>query len=213
MISADMRSLAERGCVYTTFLNAKGRFLADALVFHTPTAVLLDVSQTHVPILLPHLLKHRLRSAVSIADVSTSWHTLVGLPRDARESVPTAVTIATTSRNATHAQAHQRIVAVDPRSPRLGVRVLAPASDHGTARKVQSHSHLHRFGLLNAITLQIHTHIWDRARGVLVSQTLLFSPPLFSPRLSPPWMPCVSSRAYLMVRHSASVIVERILER
>jgi folate-binding Fe-S cluster repair protein YgfZ len=129
--------LGERGCVYTTFLNAKGRFLADALVFHAPTAVLLDVSRAHVPILLPHLLKHRLRTAVTIADESTSWHTLVGHAFDSRESAQLAAAITTTSRNMPQAQAHRRVAAVDPRSPRLGVRVLAPALDHGTARRVQ----------------------------------------------------------------------------
>ena len=72
LVTSDITKLDD-GPQYSSFLNAKGRMIIDGfLISDTDGAVLIDVEAAALPALEQHMRRYKLRSKVSITDVSDS---------------------------------------------------------------------------------------------------------------------------------------------
>jgi hypothetical protein len=125
LVTADVRTLESARCLYTTFLNSKGRFLADAFLYagqplaSGDSAVLIDCASAHVKALLAHLNMFRIRARVNVVDVSSSHSVYALLQADTSQADLMAIGAALCPAGS--------IVVADPRTSNLGVRVVTSA--------------------------------------------------------------------------------------
>lgn len=110
---------------YGSFLTPQGRMIADALLYLLPgtedPCVLVEID-THITSDLVKLIKRfKLRSKLSITDVSTAWtvHQIWG--PDAEQGI-----------DWDKAHATRALAMRDPRSPHMGWRILTPAGSQRT---------------------------------------------------------------------------------
>jgi tRNA-modifying protein YgfZ len=142
LTTADVRTLRNpNDAVFAAFLNPKGRTVAEATVSLSQSSkdgapeLLLDVPEGQVATLAAQLLRYKLRRNVDIRDLSDE-HAVFALPSlhpfatstDAERAA--LVETATRLRRAVQEGGPSSASAVylDPRSPRLGLRLLAPSS-------------------------------------------------------------------------------------
>ena len=105
LVSNDVAQAAPGRAVWAALLTPQGKWLADFFILSDGARLLLDVEREQITMLLPRLLKFRLRAKVAAAEaadlaVYAAW-----------DGVPVGGTV----------------MAPDPRLPEAGFRVLAPA--------------------------------------------------------------------------------------
>ncbi len=115
MVSNDIAGAAPNRAVYGAMLNPQGKFLHDLFIIDIGGALWLDCATSGITSLIRHLNHYKLRSAVTITDLS--------------ESQGVAVTFfgqqgATTS----YPETNGGFVFPDPRLPALGQRRIAPSA-------------------------------------------------------------------------------------
>ncbi|EPQ31612.1 uncharacterized protein PFL1_00945 [Pseudozyma flocculosa PF-1] len=122
LVSNDVRKL-ERGDVdlmLACFANAQGRMLADVLIHRLPPAEdgtprwLFDTDARTMPSLLSFIKKFKLRSKVTLKDVSDQW-SVVQLWSGAGSATPPAELLGSSE---------DRVVSLDPRAPDMGYRAV-----------------------------------------------------------------------------------------
>ncbi len=105
LVSNDIEQVAPGRIVWAALLTPQGKWLADFFVYPRHDTLLLDCERGQAPMLVERLSRFRLRSRVTIADISDKW------------------------RVHTFWSGLQPTVAVggpDPRLPEAGVRALLP---------------------------------------------------------------------------------------
>jgi hypothetical protein len=126
LISNDVTKVTRNVAVYAALLTAQGRFLHDLFLVAHGDAFLLDGEVARLPDLLRRLTLYKLRSRVTLANVSNAFAVAavfgdgalaaLNLPGDAGAVAPFAGGMAF----------------VDPRLPALGARLILPRENLGT---------------------------------------------------------------------------------
>ncbi|BAK83056.1 CAF17-like 4Fe-4S cluster assembly/insertion protein YgfZ [Komagataeibacter medellinensis] len=80
LVSNDMTTVAPGHAVWTAFLSAQGKWLADFFVFADPEGVrlLVDCDRTQADMLRQHLSRYRLRAQVEIGETGYAVHAAWG---------------------------------------------------------------------------------------------------------------------------------------
>jgi folate-binding protein YgfZ len=127
LISNDMDILRPESAIYAALLTPQGKFLFDFLLYDRGDHLLLDGEKMRLGDLLRRLTLYRLRSKVTLADVSEEY-SLLAVFGDAPIAADTL-----------------RGAVADPRLPELGLRVVLPreeldgyVAEHGLARGTRS---------------------------------------------------------------------------
>ena len=109
LVSNDVADAAPGRAVWAALLTPQGKWLADFFVFSDGERLLLDCERAQAPMLAARLSRFRLRSRVSLRDVSESLSVHAGWG------------------GAAPPDGHGVLAAPDPRLPEAGWRALAPA--------------------------------------------------------------------------------------
>ncbi|MSO89970.1 MAG: folate-binding protein [Acetobacteraceae bacterium] len=112
LVSNDVEQAVPARAVWAALLSPQGKWLADFFITADGETLLLDCERAQAPILVQRLSRYRLRSQVTVRDASADW----------------AVHAAWGGPPAKNAQ-----IAVDPRLPGAGWRVLHPTELPATA--------------------------------------------------------------------------------
>lgn len=126
LVSNDVTRIAPGAAVWAALLTPQGKWLADFFLLEAGEAFLLDAEAAQVPDLAQRLARFRLRSRVTLRDVSDAWHVHAAWGADA---------------------APDGLAARDPRLPEAGWRVLAPAPLAGNATAEDYDRHRLALGL------------------------------------------------------------------
>lgn len=120
LVSNDVTLAAPGRAVWAALLTPQGKWLADFFIVADGERLLLDCERAQAPMLVRLLSRYRLRSKVTLADVSDGFHICVGWGQPA----PAA-----------------GIVFADPRLPEAGWRMLGtePVVATGTQAQWQVH--------------------------------------------------------------------------
>jgi len=143
LVSNDVAEAAPGRAVWAALLTPQGKWLADFFVFSDGERLLLDCERAQAPALAARLSRFRLRSRVSLRDVSEEVRVHAGWGGAA---TPEGATVA----------------APDPRLPEAGWRALAPAPLPGTDATPEDWDR-HRLGL----------GLPDGSRDLAAEQTVL----------------------------------------
>lgn len=106
LVSNDVRKATAQQAVYAAMLTPQGKFLYEMFIIATSDSLWLDIEAAHAEALIARLNKYKLRSAVTITNVSADY----GMIADFSGA---SAAIGTTS-------------FPDPRLPTLGWRMIAP---------------------------------------------------------------------------------------
>ncbi len=109
LVSNDVEQAAPGRAIWAAFLTPQGKWLADFFILADGERLLLDVERAQAPMLVQKLTRFRLRSKVTLTDVSADWHVYAAWA------------------GAPDIQAGT-IAAPDPRLPDAGWRVLSPTA-------------------------------------------------------------------------------------
>jgi folate-binding protein YgfZ len=105
LVSNDVALAAPGRAIWSAMLTAQGKYLADFFIFAEPDRLLLDCESGHAAMLLPRLMRYKLRADIAITQTDLAVHV-------AWNGIPM------------HDHA---IAAPDPRLPEAGWRLLAAA--------------------------------------------------------------------------------------
>ena len=106
LVSNDVEQAAPGRAIWAALLTPQGKWLADFFILADGERLLLDVERAQAPMLVQKLTRFRLRSKVTVADLSADWHVFA-----AWAGTPAILAGA--------------IAAPDPRLPDAGWRILA----------------------------------------------------------------------------------------
>ena len=110
LISNDIASLGPDRPLYAALLTPQGKYLFDFILHDRGGTILLDCERSRAAALVQRLTLYRLRAAVSLEDVSNGHAVLAVFDRGPIQTDSIA----------------DPAVAVDPRLPALGLRVVLP---------------------------------------------------------------------------------------
>jgi folate-binding protein YgfZ len=91
LVSNDVALAAPGRAVWAAMLSPQGRYLTDFFIFHDEDRLLLDAPREAIPDLIKRLSRYRLRSDVTLADVSETLHVYAawhGLPAEIPLTAP-----------------------------------------------------------------------------------------------------------------------------
>jgi folate-binding protein YgfZ len=106
LVSNDVRKATAQQAVYAALLTPQGKFLYEMFIIATPDTLWLDVETAHAEALVARLNKYKLRSAVTITNVSADYGVIADFSGASAAS--------------------GTICFPDPRLPVLGWRTIAP---------------------------------------------------------------------------------------
>lgn len=121
LVSNDVRLAAPDRAIYAWFMTPQGKYLHDFLIFETGDALLLDVEAARRDDLLRRLKMYKLRSKIVLEDQTDRYVVAAAFAGGAAAGFG----LADAPRGAACAVAGGR-AAVDPRTEKLGVRVILP---------------------------------------------------------------------------------------
>ena len=123
IISNDINYLSPRNALYATLLTPQGKYASDFFILDYKDGVLLDLPSTQSQELRAKLTYYKLRSAVTLTDLSEKL-TVLALPglESCREFGLEAI------HGETYSPRDETFLSVDPRLPSLGVRLLTLTS-------------------------------------------------------------------------------------
>jgi folate-binding protein YgfZ len=154
LISNDVDRLAPDQPLYAALLTPQGKYLFDFLLHDRGESILLDVELQRLPALVQRLTMYRLRSAVTLEDVSSDQAVLAVFDR-------TAIAAGTIG---------DATARVDPRLPELGLRVVLPREQ--VANFVAKHA-LHQADRADYDRLRLTLGVPDGSRDLVVDRSLL----------------------------------------
>ena len=141
LITNDVAKLGTDGALYAALLTPQGKILFDFFIVDADGAVLLDCALDQVADLTKRLTFYRLRAAVEIEDISSTYDVLATWGTDAAPTLEGAVSFP------------------DPRHTAMGFRTLAPkdaaaaflSADGATVDEEAYHAHRISLGLADSI--------------------------------------------------------------
>jgi len=126
LVSNDVSAIPPGEAVWAALLTPQGKWLADFFVLALGETLLLDAERAQVPMLAQRLARFRLRSKVTLRDVSAEWH--VHAAWGGGEPL-------------------EGVAGRDPRLPEAGWRVLAPGPLAGPETAAEYDRHRLALGL------------------------------------------------------------------
>ncbi len=154
LISNDLDLLRPNSALYAALLTPQGKYLFDFLLYDRGNHVLVDAERERLNDLIRRLTLYRLRSQVTIEDVSDALTVLAVYDR---KPIPTSVL-------------DHPAALVDPRLPDLGLRVVLPHDEVDVF--VAAHD-LQRAERPDYDRLRISLGVPDGSRDLLVERSLL----------------------------------------
>jgi len=154
LISNDLDLLRPNSALYAALLTPQGKYLFDFLLYDRGNHVLVDAERERLNDLIRRLTLYRLRSQVTIEDVSDALTVLAVYDR---KPIPTSVLD------------HPAAV-VDPRLPDLGLRVVLP---HDEVDGFVAAHDLERAERPDYDRLRISLGVPDGSRDLVVERSLL----------------------------------------
>ena len=128
LVSNDVEQAAPGRAIWAAFLTPQGKWLADFFILADGERLLLDIERAQAPMLVQKLTRFRLRSKVTLTDLSAEWHV------HAAWGDPPAIPAGA-------------IAALDPRLPDAGWRILSTATLDANASAEAWDSHRLALGL------------------------------------------------------------------
>ncbi|MCC6717960.1 MAG: folate-binding protein YgfZ [Acetobacteraceae bacterium] len=128
LVSNDVEPAAPGIAIWAALLTPQGKWLADFFILSDGERLLLDVERAQAAMVVQKLTRFRLRSKVTLADRSDTWH--VHAAWGGPPALPAGA-----------------IAAPDPRLPEAGWRVLSPHILAGTTDAADWDAHRLRLGL------------------------------------------------------------------
>lgn len=123
LVSNDVRLAAPDKAIYTWLMTPQGKYLFDFFIYETGDALLLDVEADRFDDLLRKLKMYKLRAKITLENASDRFvvAAIYGEGADAAAGFAAGA-----ARGQAAALAGGGVIAVDPRTEKLGVRALAP---------------------------------------------------------------------------------------
>lgn len=152
LISNDMDILRPESAIYAALLTPQGKYLFDFLLYDRGDHLLLDGERARLTDLLRRLTMYRLRSKVTLADVSEELGVLAVFDHEplSAAALPTAVE--------------------DPRLPELGLRLVLPRVEMDGF--IAAHG-LERVDFAQYDRLRLGLGVPDGSRDLVVDRSLL----------------------------------------
>lgn len=168
LVSNDVDQTREGRAIYAAFLTPQGKYLHDFLILEKDDTLFLDCERDRIADLQRRLKIYKLRSRVTIEDVSSEFRTMVVFG----PAVFDALAVAPTP--GARLEGLPAPAFVDPRTPALGVRVLLPDAAAGSAIEET----LERHGLSSVPvdayeTLRIGLCVPDGSRDLVIEKSIL----------------------------------------
>jgi folate-binding protein YgfZ len=126
LVSNDVTKAAHGQAVWAAMLTPQGRYLADFFILYDEDRLLIDAPTDAVPDLIKRLTRYRLRSNVTLDDVSNALHV-----HAAWNAMPPEIPL----------------TAPDPRLPEAGYRLLSETILQSDATAAAYHAHRIALGL------------------------------------------------------------------
>lgn len=127
LITQDVNIITSIYSGYSALLTAQGKFIADFFLIHRDEQTLwLECAKAYLPTLLRLLALYRLRADVKLHDLSDKLHVHAVLGNIAQ------LALYETPGRTEHFHTDNIVAFVDPRSEKLGARVIAPAGEGET---------------------------------------------------------------------------------
>ena len=123
LVSNDVRLAAPDKAIYAWLMTPQGKYLFDFFIYETGDALLLDVEADRFDDLLRKLKMYKLRAKVTLENVSDRFAVAAIFGEGADAAAGFA---AGAARGQAAALAGGGVIAVDPRTEKLGLRALAP---------------------------------------------------------------------------------------
>ena len=123
LTSNDVRLVSPDRGVFSAFLTPQGKFLHDFFIVAVGDSLLLETDRARLPDLLRRLKLYRLRSKVTVGDVSDDW-AVIAVPGDDAAKV-----LGLTPEPESSRAVGGGVAVVDPRHSAMGVRLVVPASE------------------------------------------------------------------------------------
>lgn len=123
LVSNDVRLATPDKAIYTWLMTPQGKYLFDFFIYETGDALLLDVEADRIDELLRKLKMYKLRAKISLENASDRF-SVAAVFGDGADAA--AGFVAGAARGQAAALTGGGVIAVDPRSEKLGVRALAP---------------------------------------------------------------------------------------
>lgn len=127
LITQDIHIATSSYTGYSALLNAQGKFLADFFLIHRDeNTVWLECAKAYAPTLLRLLALYRLRADVKLLDLTDKLNVHAVMGNIAQ------LALFESAGRTEHFHKDNIIAFVDPRSPQLGARVIAPLGEGET---------------------------------------------------------------------------------
>ena len=130
LVSADVAAVAPGRAAWSALLTPQGKYLHDFFVVEDGGRLLLDCVRAEAGAVAKRLARYRLRSQVTVEDVSTNWLVYVEFGVGEPSATPPGA-----------------ICFADPRLPDAGLRVLSPSPLAATASADDYDAHRLALGL------------------------------------------------------------------
>lgn len=132
LVSNDVRLAAPDKAIYAWLMTPQGKYLFDFFIYETGDALLLEVEADRLDDLMRKLKMYKLRAKITLENASgrLAVAAIFGEGADAAAGFAAGA-----ARGQATALAGGAVIAVDPRTEKLGVRALAPRE---TAEKLFS---------------------------------------------------------------------------
>ncbi|GAB5390021.1 MAG: folate-binding protein YgfZ [Alphaproteobacteria bacterium] len=123
LISNDVEKVTENHAVYACFLTPQGKFLHDMIIYDGPDreSLWLDVDRERLPDLMRRLRMFKLRSDVDLTDLSEDYDSYAVIGQGASDLFELG------DQPGDGRTWDGGMVAIDPRLPAMGVRLILPA--------------------------------------------------------------------------------------
>ncbi|KAJ5457898.1 hypothetical protein N7475_009286 [Penicillium sp. IBT 31633x] len=137
LVANDPNRSIRRTGAYTAFLNSQGRVLNDAFVYPLPGAEaqgaesgwLVEIDKSHVPILLKHLKKHKLRAKLKLRALEDGERTIWSSWKNHAEPQRWAAYSLESESPSPFSPTSEIAGCIDTRAPAFGSRIITPGPD------------------------------------------------------------------------------------
>ena len=123
LISNDINQVGPARAIYAALLTPQGKYLFDFFIVEHDGGLLLETEATAIPALTKRLTMYKLRSQVTLEDVSANWRVLALWGDD------TAATLSLAGEAGAAAASNNGVAFIDPRLAEVGARAYVSAGD------------------------------------------------------------------------------------
>jgi folate-binding protein YgfZ len=165
LVSNDVTQAGPSRAIYAAFLTPQGKYLHDFLIVELGGKLLIDCEVERLPDLQRRLKMYKLRSKVTLEDVSAQYAVTAAFGPGALEALNLPA-----SEPGVAAELGGGVVFVDPRLPALGARAILP---RGTEASVLEAAGLKAAEVADYDKLRLEAGVPDGSRDLIVEKAIL----------------------------------------